>query len=121
MEKFLKFGLVGIINTVITLIVFNVLNIMGVNYIVANSVGYICGMVNSYVWNNKWVFKANSKEISTIGKFIAVNAVVMVINNIILIGLVENMGVNTIIAQVIALVITTVLNFAGNKLWTFNK
>ena len=121
MEKFLKFGLVGIINTVITLVIFNILNFIGINYIVANTIGYIGGMVNSYVWNNKWVFKANSKELSTIGKFIIVNLIVMILNNFILILLVEKLGLNTIFAQIIALGITTVINFVGNKLWTFNK
>lgn len=121
MDKFIKFGLVGIINTLITIVVFNILNFIGVNYLLANSIGYIAGMANSYIWNNKWVFKSNSKDISTLGKFIIVNLVVLLINNGILLLLVEKLAVNKIIAQGVALVITTVLNFLGNKLWTFNK
>lgn len=120
MEKFIKFGLVGILNTIITIIVFNIFNFIGINYIIANSIGYCAGMINSYVWNNRWVFKANSKEVSTIGKFIIVNIIVLLINNGILILLVNKIGLSTIIAQVVALVITTILNFIGNKLWTFN-
>lgn len=121
MEKFLKFGLVGILNTIITIIIFNILRVIGMNMIIANSIGYICGMINSYFWNNKWVFKSNSKDIITIGKFIVVNVITMFINNFILILLVRNMGINEVISQGAALVLTIVINFVGNKLWTFNK
>lgn len=121
MNKFIKFGLVGILNTVITIVIFNVLKIFEIDYVIANAIGYVGGMVNSYIWNNKWVFNANSKDISTVGKFIAVNLIVFLINTGILILLVDNMSLNESIAQIIALAVTTVINFLGNKLWTFNK
>lgn len=121
MERFIKFGLVGVLNTIITIIIFNALRFLGVNMIGANIIGFIGGMINSYFWNNRWVFKSNSKEISTIIKFIIVNLIVMGINTFILILLVENIGLNETIAQGLALILTTAVNFIGNKLWTFNK
>ncbi|GAB6168547.1 GtrA family protein [Clostridium carnis] len=120
MEKFLKFGLVGILNTLITIIVFNILKTIGINLFVANSIGYISGMINSYLWNNRWVFKSNSKEISTIIKFIVVNIITIIINNIILLLLVSNLNINDTISQILALTITMIINFIGNKIWTFN-
>lgn len=121
MEKFIKFGLVGVLNTVITIVVFNILRFADINIVVANTTGYICGMVNSYLWNNRWVFKSNSKDVSTVAKFIVVNAITMLINNCILILLVQNIGINEVIAQCGALVLTTVINFIGSKLWIFKK
>ena len=121
MEKFIKFGLVGVLNTVITIIVFNLLRTIGVDMIVANIIGFISGMINSYFWNNRWVFKSNSKDINTICKFVVVNLIVMAINTMILILLAEKIGINEIMAQVMALTITTAINFIGNKFWTFNK
>lgn len=143
MDKFIKFGIVGILNTGITIIIFNLLRFTGIDVVivntieaiclnfnvtvvlsgmvVANSIGYICGMINSYFWNNKWVFKSNSKDIATVIKFIVVNLIAMCINNYMLILLVKNIGINEFIAQIIALVLITIINFIGNKLWTFNK
>lgn len=121
MKKFIKFGLVGVLNTLITIIIFNLLRAAGIDMIKANIIGFIFGMINSYFWNNIWVFKSNSKDIATIFKFIVVNLIVMGINTVILILLVENIGINEIIAQVVALTITTAINFIGNKVWTFNK
>lgn len=121
MEKFIKFGLVGVINTIISIVIFNILNFIGADILVANTIGYICGMLNSYLFNNRWVFKVNSKEISTIGKFIVVNLITMLINNLILMLLVTYISVNATVAQIIALIFTTVINFIGNKFWTFTK
>lgn len=121
MEKFIKFGLVGVLNTIITIVVFNILRFVDINIVVANTTGYICGMINSYLWNNRWVFKSNSKDISTVAKFIVVNAITMIINNCILILLVQKIGINEVIAQCGALVLTTVINFIGSKLWIFKK
>lgn len=121
MEKFIKFGLVGVLNTVITIIVFNILRFIGIDMVVANTMGYICGMANSYLWNNRWVFKSNSKDVGTVIKFIVVNVITMVINNCILILLVQKIGINEVIAQGSALILTTVINFMGSKVWIFRK
>lgn len=121
MEKLIKFGFVGIINTIINLIIFNILIYFGMNYIVANSIGFIVGMVNSYMWNNIWVFKAKSKSPKTIIKFIIVNLIVLGINNLLLFILVKEFGLNKTVAQIMVLVITTLVNFLGNRFWTFKE
>ncbi len=61
MEKFLKFGLVGIFNTLITIISYIILVKFGMNYLVANIISYLIGVANSYYWNKNWVFQSNSK------------------------------------------------------------
>jgi putative flippase GtrA len=56
--QLLKYGVIGISNTVITLAVFYVMNtIMGIPYGPSNVVGYILGVINSFIWNRNWVFK----------------------------------------------------------------
>ena len=60
-NKFIKFGLVGVLNTLINWIIFALLNFVGVYYIVANVIAYAIATANSYIWNSKWVFKYNGK------------------------------------------------------------
>ena len=60
-NKFVKFGLVGVLNTLINWIIFALLNFIGVDYIVANVIAYVIATANSYIWNSKWVFKYNGK------------------------------------------------------------
>ena len=91
-NKFVKFGLVGVLNTLINWIIFALLNFIGVYYIVANVIAYVIATANSYIWNSKWVFKYNGKnKKETTAKFVILN----------LIGL----GLNTGILYLLAILI----------------
>ena len=58
--QFLKYGVVGVMNTAITLIViFLCKSVFGVNEYVSNAIGYVAGLVNSFLWNRRWVFNSH--------------------------------------------------------------
>ena len=55
-----KYGVIGVMNTLITLLTFYLLNTWaGAPYGVANIVGYVLGVLNSFLWNRSWVFKTH--------------------------------------------------------------
>ncbi|MDE6715450.1 MAG: GtrA family protein [Muribaculaceae bacterium] len=59
-----KYGLVGVGNTAVTGFVFVVLNsVFNVNFYVSNVVGFVAGVINSFIWNKKWVFKGASDHV----------------------------------------------------------
>ncbi len=59
--QLLKYGIIGISNTLITLIVFYLINtICGISENIANVLGYILGLINSFIWNRNWVFKTKN-------------------------------------------------------------
>ncbi|PEY34073.1 sugar translocase [Bacillus cereus] len=121
MEKFLKFGLVGIFNTLITIISYIILVKFGMNYLVANIISYLIGVANSYYWNKNWVFQSNSKNLSIFLKFMIVNLIVLAFNTISLFILVDKLLYNEFIAQIFAIGIGMMINFFLNKIWTFNQ
>lgn len=58
--QFVKYCLVGVVNTLVTLCtIFVCKSLFGVNEYVSNAIGYVLGVVNSFLWNKQWVF--NSK------------------------------------------------------------
>ncbi len=62
--QLLKYGLVGISNSLITLIVIYLCNeVIGLKLMLADVIGYIAGLVNSFIWNKQWVFKSHNKRI----------------------------------------------------------
>ncbi|MCH5216220.1 MAG: GtrA family protein [Muribaculaceae bacterium] len=62
--QLIKYGLVGVSNTAVTFIVFVLLNsILCVNFYISNVLGYIAGVINSFIWNKKWVFKSVSDRV----------------------------------------------------------
>ena len=56
--QLLKYGVIGVMNTLITLVSFYLLNTkLGVPYGPSNIIGYVLGVINSFIWNRNWVFK----------------------------------------------------------------
>lgn len=65
-EQFARYIMVGVMNTLITLVViFLCKSVIGVNQWVSNAIGYVAGMVNSFLWNKVWVFKSRSRAYRT--------------------------------------------------------
>ncbi len=69
--QLLKYGIIGVSNTLITLIVFYIINTwMGLGYAIANTIGYVLGLINSFVWNRTWVFRSGGNLWREAGLFL---------------------------------------------------
>ncbi len=119
--QFIKFGLVGVLNTAIHYAVFyGLLNLAGIHYLVASTIGYLAGLTNSYLLNRSWTFKSRQdNRASEMAKFFLVNVFSLGANLVALKTGVSLMGLSPEIAQLFAIVFSLVVNFAGNRFWTF--
>lgn len=62
--QLVKYGLVGVSNSLITLCVIFVCNeILGMKLMLADVIGYVAGVINSFVWNKNWVFKSHNHRL----------------------------------------------------------
>lgn len=121
-RQIIKFGLVGIVNTVITLtIVFLLTHLFRIPYIIANVVGYVLGFINSYIMNRKWTFHSTGSVNSEAPRFVMTFIIAYLIQLCVLIFLIRVVSLREETAQLISMVIFTVVNFLGNKLFTFNE
>lgn len=60
LAQFIKYACVGVLNTIVTLVVILVCkSVLGVNPLVSNAVGYVAGVINSFLWNKNWVFRSS--------------------------------------------------------------
>ncbi len=60
--QLLKYGVVGLMNTIITLgLIFVCKSLLGINPYVSNAIGYVAGLINSFMWNRTWVFHAHGR------------------------------------------------------------
>lgn len=122
MIKLLKFGLIGILNTSITIGSYAVfVYIFNMNFIIANIIAYILGMINSYFWNKNWVFEVKESNTFTYVKFIVVNVGMLGFNSLGLYILVSNFHINKMISQIIIVGASMFLNFILTKTWTFRS
>lgn len=122
-KQFLKFGMVGVSNTLISLGCYYLLVYLGVHYLLANAVGFLISVCNSYFWNSRYVFK-EKKEQSGLRAFIKVfcsYGVSFCLSSVLMVLFVQVMGISEYLAPILRLVFTIPLNFVMNKLWAFKE
>ncbi|MDR2730220.1 MAG: GtrA family protein, partial [Treponema sp.] len=60
--QFVKFGIVGLSNTAISYVIYSLLVYPGLHYIIASVIAFITSVLNSFFWNNKYVFKKEDNQ-----------------------------------------------------------
>jgi putative flippase GtrA len=123
MKNFIKFCFVGVSNTAVTFCVFYVLSeIVGLNYLFSSSVGYVFGVINSFILNKTWTFNDNnSRFILQFMRFSIVNTLSLGINLAIMYIGVEKFLIGNVIAQIIATGFTTIVNYIGSRAIVFGS
>lgn len=62
--QFIKYAIVGVMNTLLTLVVIYICKaFLMINPYVSNAIGYLLGLINSFLWNRTWVFAAGEGKI----------------------------------------------------------
>jgi putative flippase GtrA len=118
-EQLAKFCVVGAVGYVINLAVYDALLHAGLHYLLAATVSFLVAVSSNYVWNRIWTFRDRRAGVAAQGiRFFAVALVSLGANlgvlHILIMG-----GAGKLVAQAVAIVIVTPLNFLGNRLWSF--
>lgn len=120
--RFGKFLVVGLINTSVTYIVYVFLRLFLLSPEICNAAGYVAGVINSFLWNKKWVFK--TKGTNVIREAISFLVVFMISYGVQLYTfrlMLYNLLWNEYLAQFFGMVIYTILNFVLNRFFSFKK
>ena len=117
-----KFGAVGATGYIVNLAVYTaLLRGAGWHYAYAATVSFLVAVTNNYLWNRIWTFRSERGHVAFQGlRFFTVALVAYGANLGILTALIA-LGMNKVVAQAIAIVLVTPLNFVGNKLWSFAR
>ncbi|MBP7151769.1 MAG: GtrA family protein [Paludibacteraceae bacterium] len=118
--QFLKFGIVGISNTLLTAAtIWLLLRVFHSSNYLANIVGYVVGLVNSFIWNRRWTFENHAQVGATIFKFIVTFAISYLLQLGFLSFLLHQTNIDDYVCQLLSIVVYTVVNFFMNKYYTF--
>jgi dolichol-phosphate mannosyltransferase len=117
-----KFCVVGASGYVVNLAVYTaLLRGAGIHYLPAAVCSFLVAVTNNYVLNRVWTFRHERGHVAYQGlRFLVVSVLALGANLLILDALV-GLRVGKIVAQAVAIVLVTPLNFVGNKLWSFKK
>lgn len=119
-EQLVKFCVIGASGYVVNLAVYALLlRGAGLHYAPAAIGSFLVAVTNNYVWNRLWTFRGQRGHVVFQGlRFLVVSTIALGGNLVLLYVLVEA-GLGPVVAQAIAIMLVTPVNFVGNKLWSF--
>ena len=117
-----KFCAVGATGYVVNLAVYTLLlRGLDLHYLLAATGSFLVAVTNNYLLNRAWTFRNDRGHLAYQGlRFLVVSTLALLANLVVLHFLIQA-GVGKILAQAIAIVLVTPLNFVGNKLWSFRR
>lgn len=116
-----RFLMVGGINTAVGYGAYALLIFCGLQYLIANTLSTIIGVINSYLWNRFFTFKSKDKAFGEMARFTLVYLVSYCASMLFLYLIVDKFGVNTYIAGVLNIMLTTAVSWFGHKNFSFKK
>lgn len=131
LRQFIKFGIVGISNTVISMgITYGIIFLFhkpeseaneGLLVFLASLTGFLISVLNSYYWNNKYVFKKTNKgHLWPLLKSYICYGSTWLLSILLSFLFVNIICISVILVPILSMIVTIPLNFFMNKFWAFN-
>ena len=115
-----KFTAVGASGYVVNLAVFTALLVgADVDHRLAAVGSFLVAVTNNYLWNRLWTFRAQRGGVAYQGARFFVVSTAALLANLAVLEILVSLGLGEFVAQAIAIVLVTPVNFVGNKLWSF--
>ena len=119
-EQLAKFCIVGVTGYLVNLAVYTLLlDGLDMHYISAAVGSFLVAVTNNYLWNRLWTFRAERGGVAYQGMRFLIVSTVALLANLVVLHLLVTFGLGEVVAQAIAIVLVTPVNFVGNKLWSF--
>ena len=122
--QFFKFAFVGLIGTFVNIFILYILTeYFNIYYIISAFCAFLFAVTTNFIFNKIWTF--NEKIYERIGKeystFFIVSLSALSVNILFLYIFTEFLGIYYVISQIMAIGISLMINFIGNKIWNFHK
>lgn len=117
--KLVKFLTVGVANTAIGLGVIFAAMALGAHYLVANAIGYSCGVLFSFVVNRSWTFAHDGDWRHSLVRWMAVSGLAYAAQFVVVACGHGTLGLNAHFAQLAGAPVYTMVAFLGARRFAF--
>jgi putative flippase GtrA len=117
--QWLRFAIVGAANTLLSWCVYAVLEHVGVHYLLASSIAFAVGALNSYALNRRWTFRSCDRRAPEALRFGVVQCVGLALDVLLLYVSVHDIGIHHLIAQALVFPIASAVTFTLSRRWAF--
>lgn len=115
----IRFAIVGALNTLLTLaVIFGLKLCFDADDALANLLGYLLGLVNSYSLNRRWTFGHSGSIALSLPAFLLVQAVAYVVNLAVVLTVIAA-GLNAYAAHVAGMPLYMSISYLGSRYFVF--
>jgi len=118
LAQFIKFSIVGGVGTVVNLaVLYSFTELLNIHYIISAFFAFVVAVTINFILNKIWTFNENIKEkaIKKYTQFFIISILALVVNLFFLYIFVEYFDMWYMFAQLLAILISLIINFFGNK------
>jgi putative flippase GtrA len=119
LAQWVRFAVVGAGNTLLSWVTYAGLVAVGLHYLLASSVAFALGAVNSYVLNRRWTFASEGRCVPEVLRFAVVQGVGLALDVVLLYVLVHQAGVPHLLAQLLVFPAASAVTFLLSRHWAF--
>ena len=125
-DQRVRFLAVGAVNTVVGYALFAAFDIfvfrsLPFGYLASLIVSYAIAIVLAFILYRRFVFKVHGQIWTDLARFVSVYLVAIGVNFVALPVLIELAHLNSLVAQAIVLVVTTLMSFFGHREFSFRR
>ena len=119
MIRWMKFNAIGMLGALVQLGILALLTHSGVHYLIATAIAVETAVLHNYFWHVRWTWKGRG---GSLWRFHAANGAVSLLSNLLLMRLfAEWLGIPVVAANVLAIGVTSLVNFLLGALWVFAR
>jgi putative flippase GtrA len=120
MLLFLKFSVVGVLNTIFGLsCIYLAMYVAGMNYILANGIGYSFGFGVSFLLNGTWTFRHRGSYGPSLGRWLMVTSAAYGLNLAVIVASRRWIEVDVYFAQIFGVAVYAIVSFFGGRHFAF--
>jgi len=125
-NQFIRFSLVGSSGVVVNLAVYTLaIYVFNLHYLPAATLSFMVAMTNNFLLNRYWTFNTHQSAGQGFGgqyfKYFLVTLFGYGVNMALLWVFIDGFLWHKVFSQLVAILVTTLSNFAGSKLWAFKS
>ena len=129
-RQFVKFAVVGTVGTVVNLVVLQATLFLWGRLvgdpttsveIFASGLAFCVAVVNNYLLNRWWTFRATGSFAVQLVKFVVVSIAGLGLNELVFWVCRTQFGLDVLVSQGVAILCVLPFNFIVNKLWSFRE
>ena len=120
LRQLVRFMVTGVLTNIVNYLVFFLfLRAAHIYYMLSSAIGFMAGFIIGFIVNRSWTFSVKDNSHVRLTRFFILNIISLLVNMFTIWLFTDIIKIVPEISQLIAIAVSSVINFSGSKIWVF--